>query len=302
LADGREFSNVKVQLALVAGRLDVSDFEAAALGGTLAGRVLIDAATAADPTLQVRVNGNGLDLGAILTSFGKPREVRGGKTELAIDLAMRGSSPHAWASTATGNVRVVVGRATLVNTKIDVSSSLDQLTGAVNPFRERDPATELVCAVVRLPFANGIARVDRSVGAETNKLGVLASGTLDLRNETVDFSIQPKVKSGLPIDIPQLADLVRFSGPMTAPQVQVDAKASVAAIASVGAAVSTGGLSALGQALFARAEDGGATPCQVALGRKASAGSAGSSGASAKGGSSNPLNDVGRAVGRLFGK
>jgi hypothetical protein len=40
----------------------------------------------------------------------------------------------------------------------------------------------------------------------------------------------------------------------------------------------------------------------VALGKKASAGSAGSSGASAKGGNTNPLNDVGRAVGRLFGK
>ena len=301
LADGREFSNVKVQLSLVAGRLDVADFEAAALGGSLAGRVLIDAATAANPSLQVRINGNGLDLGAILTSLGKPREVRGGKTDLMVDLAMRGASPHAWASSATGNLRVVAGRATLVNTKLDLTSSLDKLFAAVNPFREIDPATQLLCAVIRMPFANGIARVDRTVAIETNKLGVLASGTLDLRNETVDFSIQPKVNSGIPVDIPRLADLVRFSGPMTAPQVQVDAKASVAAIASVGAAVSTGGLSAIGQALFARLEDGGATPCQIALGQKAGAAP---SSASTKAGTSgsNPLDDVGRAVGRLFGK
>lgn len=301
LADGREFSNVKLQLSLVAGRLDVADFEAAALGGSLAGRVLIDAATAANPSLQVRVNGNGLDLGAILTSFGKPREVRGGKTDLVVDLAMRGTSPHAWASSATGNLRVVAGRATLVNTKLDLTSSLDKLFAAVNPFRESDPATELLCAVIRVPFANGVARVDRTVAMETNKLGFLASGTLDLRNETVDFSIQPKVNLGIPVDIPRLADLVRFSGPMTAPQVQVDAKASVAAIASVGAAVSTGGLSAIGQALFARLEDGGATPCQIALGQKAGAPP---SGASTKAGTSgsNPFDGVGRAVGRLFGK
>ncbi len=299
LADGRVLDNVKIQLLLVAGRLDVTQIEADTLGGTLAGSVQVDAATSGNPSLLVRINGNGLDLGAILASFGKPREVRGGKTELAVDLTMRGNSPHAWASSASGNVRVVAGRATLVNTKIDVSSSLDKLFGAVNPFRESDPSTEMICAVVRLPFANGVARVDRTVAFETSKLGVLASGTLDLRSETVDFSIKPKVNSGLPVDIPHLADLVRFAGPMTAPQIQVDAAASVAAIASVGAAVSTGGLSAIGQALFARVEDGGAKPCQVALGQKASAPS---SSASTKAGAANPLDDIGRAVGRLFGK
>ncbi len=300
LADGRTFSNVKIQLALVAGRLDIADVEAGTLGGTLAGRVLVDAAAPGNPSLHVRVNGNGLDLGAILASFGKPREVRGGKTELAVDLVMRGASPHAWASSATGNVRMVVGRATLVNTKLDLSSSLDKLFGAINPFRESDPATDMTCAVVRLPFANGIARVERTVAFETNKLGVLASGTLDLRNETVDFSIRPKVNSGLPVDIPRLADLVRFSGPMTAPQVQVDAAASVAAIASVGAAVSTGGLSAIGQALLARVEGGGGTPCQVALGQKVDAAT---SGATTNGGAAaNPLTDIGKAVGRLFGQ
>lgn len=299
LAAGRELDNLKVQLSLAAGRLDVTGIEAATLGGTLAGGVLVDAATADKPSLLVRINGNGLDLGAILASFGKPREVRGGKTDVAIDLAMRGTSPHAWASSATGNVRLVTGRATLVNTRIDLASTLDKLFSAINPFRASDPATELVCAVVRLPFANGIARVDRTVALETNKLGVLASGTLDLRNETVDFSIRPKVNAGLPVDIPQLADLVRFTGPMTAPQIQVDAAASVAAIASVAAAVSTGGLSAIGQALFARVEDGGATPCQVALGQKASAASTGTTNKPA---AANPLNEVGKAVNRLFGK
>ncbi len=298
-AAGREADNVKVQLSLAGGRLDVTGIEAAMLGGTLAGSALIDAAAPAEPTLLVRFNGNGLDLGAILTALGKPREVRGGKTNLVVDLAMRGTSPHAWAGSATGNVRVVAGRATLVNTRLDVTSPLDKLFAAVNPFRESDPATELVCAVIRMPFANGIARVDRTVAIETNKLGVLASGTLDLRNETVDFTIQPKVHSGIPVNIPGLADLVRFSGPMTAPQVQVDAKASVAAIASVGAAVSTGGLSVIGQALFSRVEDGGATPCQIALGQK---GSAAASGKAAGVGGTNPLEDVGKAVGRLFGK
>ena len=107
------------------------------------------------------------------------------------------------------------------------------------------------------------------------------------------------MNAGLPGDIPQLADLVRLTGPMTAPQVQVDAAASVAAIASVGAAFSTGGLSAIGQALFAKLEDGGATPCQLAL-RQKEVGA--SQGAPNKPAPDNPLNEFGQVVRRPFGK
>ncbi|MEP7330342.1 MAG: hypothetical protein ABI777_14120, partial [Betaproteobacteria bacterium] len=198
-------------------------------------------------------------------------------------------------------IRVVIGRATLVNSKLNLASSIDKLAAAVNPFRERDPATDLVCAVIRLPFSNGIAHANRTVAMETNKLGLIASGTLDLRNETVDFSIQPKASVSLPVDIPRLTDLVRFVGPMTAPEVKVDAAASLAAIASVGAAVSTGGLSAIGQALWAKVEDGGATPCQIALGATSVATAPGTP-ATSKAGSDNPLDSIGKAVGRLFGK
>ncbi len=182
---------------------------------------------------------------------------------------MRGASLHAWASTATGNVRAVVGRATLVNTKLDLDQAFDRLTQAVNPFRESEPSTELECAVVRLPLANGIANVDRSIAMETKQLGLSASGTLDFRNETLDFTFKPQVRKGITVAIPNLADLVRLSGPFASPQVKVDAAGSAMAIASIGAAVSTGGLSALGQTLFAWAEGSGPGPCQVALGAAA---------------------------------
>ncbi len=299
LANGRTVDNVKVQIALAAGRLKVSEFSASAWGGALSGTATIDAAKPDAPALNVQVNGNGFDLGTVLAALGLPREVSGGKLNVAVDLAMRGTSPHAWASSATGTVRADVGRATLTNARIDMTTPMNRLLSAINPFRDRDPSTNLLCAVVRLPFDGGVARVNRSIGMETNKIGVLASGTLDLRNETLDFALQPKVNSGIPVDLPNLADLVRFAGPIRSPEVKVDAKASIAAIASVGAAVGTGGLSALGQLLWANVADGGATACQIAAGQSAPA----ASNASAKAGAAaNPLEDVGKAIGRLFGK
>ena len=221
---------------------------------------------------------------------------------MSVNLAMRGNSPHAWASTATGNVLLVSGPATLVNSKIaSLTSAWDKLNDAINPFRTRDPSTELVCAVVRLPLANGVAKVDRSVAMETHKLGVSASGTLDFRNETLDFTFQPKARKGVSIDFAGFSDLVRVSGPFTSPHLAVDVAGSAKVIASIGAAVGTGGLSAVGQALFTWAEGKGPGPCQIALG-----------GAAARrvrkrprAGGQAPIpiaSDVGKALGKLFGK
>ena len=175
LASGQSYSDVQVALTNADARLDVSRFSLGVFGGTLQGSLSVNASGTDVPALKLHLEGSGLSLGALLTAVGQSRDVRGGPTSLLLDLAMRGDSPHAWASTATGNVRVVVGRATLENTRIDPAAALDSLAAAVNPFRARDPSTELVCAVARFPVTNGIARVDRGLSArdgQARRVGV----------------------------------------------------------------------------------------------------------------------------------
>jgi uncharacterized protein involved in outer membrane biogenesis len=296
-ASGRQYDNVRMQFALHDGRLDLRNFSLGAFGGVLTGSIVVDASRADATALSVNVDGKGLSLGALLAAAGQPREVRGGKSELAADLAMRGNSPHAWAASATGNVRLVSGPATLVNSKL-AAASWDKLNDAINPFRTRDPATELVCAVVRFPINNGIAKVDHSIAMETSKLGVTASGTLDFRNETLDFTFQPKVKKGISIDFAGFSDLVHVTGPFSSPQLAMNVAGSAKVIASVGAAISTGGLSAVAQGLFSWAEGNGPGPCQVALGAAAAP-------ASAQKQNSREVpagNDLGKALNKLFGK
>lgn len=301
LANGQQYGDLRMRLDVDNGRLDVPVLAVAAFGGTMNAAVSIDASKSDDAALSLRLDGKGLSLGALLAAAGQAREVRGGKTDVAANLSMRGNSPHAWASTATGSVRLVSGPATLVNSAIDANSPIDRINAAINPFRTRDPSTELQCAVVRLPLSNGISKVDRSVAAETQKLGVSASGTLDFRNETLDFTFQPRVRKGINIDFTGLADLVRVTGSFAAPQFAVDVAGSAKVIASVGAAIGTGGLSAVGQALFSWSEGSGPGPCQIALG-----GAPATSAPSASGKGANPAapiaNDVGKALSKLFGR
>jgi uncharacterized protein involved in outer membrane biogenesis len=299
LTQGRRLDQVHVKLALANGKLDVPVLQAAVFGGTLAGHLQIDATRAPDAALSLHAEAQNLELGALLATAGVKRELKGGKTEVKADLSARGTSPRQWAASASGNVLAVTGPATLVNPKASTDVPLDRLLEAVNPFRGVDATTELHCAVIRLPLKDGIAAIDRSIAVETNKLGATASGSVDFRTETLDLSIKPQVRQGIAVAVPQVAQLVHFSGPFSSPSVGIDATATAETVARLGAAVYTGGLSIIGESLFAKAAGDPGAPCQIALGRGAAASTAAAKPAPA---STSPVDSVGKAVGHLFGR
>lgn len=299
LSEGRHLDQVRVKLSLANGRLEVPVLQAGLFGGTLNGRVQVDATRAPEAALTLHAEAKNLDLGALLAAAGVKRELHGGKTEVKADLNARGASPHQWASSASGNLLAVAGPATVVTPKGTTDVPLDRLLEAVNPFRGVDATTDLRCAVVRLPLKDGVASVERSIAVETSKVGATASGNLDFRNETLDLSIKPQVRQGIPIAVPQVAELVRFHGPFASPAVGVDATAAATTVARLGAAVYTGGLSILGESLLEKGAGDPGAPCQIALGR----GSA-TSAAAAKPGAPKPTatEQLGNAVGHLFGR
>lgn len=304
LPNGRRVGKIALRFTLKDGKLDVPALQASAFGGTVQAALTVDATREADPAIALRVDAKALDLAAVLAAAGVvAREVRGGKTDIAIDVTMHGVSQRQWMSGVNGRATAVVGPATIVNSKLDEESPLGRLADAVNPFRNAGPVTELQCAVIRLPLRDGVARVERSVAFETKQLGAAASGTVDFRDETFDLAISPRVRQGIPIDLLQIADLVRLRGPFASPSVVVDSKASVAAVARIGAAVGTGGVSLVGESLLSRPAGGAANSCDVALGRTTATEVAGAGKQRATGAPTVPVtDDVTKALGRLLGR
>jgi uncharacterized protein involved in outer membrane biogenesis len=297
LPDGRRLDQVHLQLLLANGKLDIPVLQATLFGGSVLARARVDATHAPDSALQLHAEGRNLDLAAIMTAAGVHRELRGGKTEVKVDIAARGGSLHQWMSTANGDIVAVVGPASVAGGKAAQDSSLDRLTGAVNPFRELDTQTELHCVVVRLPLRNGVANIDRSIAMETSKIGATASGTLDFRDEMLDLSFRPQVREGIRLEIPQVAQLVRLRGPFASPSVGIDATATAATVARLGAAAYTGGLSILGETLLAQAKADPGAPCQIALGHGGSAAKPATSASPAP-----ATQDIGHALGKLLGR
>ena len=299
LPDERRLDHGHLQFNVQNGVLDAPIVQAEAYGGKVSARLKLDANR--DGALNLHLDGSGLDLSAILAAAGVKREVRGGKTSLNADIAARGGSLHQWASSASGTATAIVGPASMGHPKDNPDLAFNKLAEALNPFRKVDPTTELQCAVIRLPLAGGIAKIDRSIAFETNKLGATASGTLDFRNETLDLSIKPQLRKGISLNIDQFASLVSFHGPFNAPTVGIDAKASAATVATLGAAMATGGTSLLGQVLYKSVTADTGAPCQIALGR-AGQGTESSAAAPAADKSAPTTNDLGKALNKLLGR
>jgi hypothetical protein len=293
----REFTAVELRFTLNDGHLDVPRLKASTFGGNVDAHVTLDVPASGAPALALKIDASNLDLGAELAALDVRRDVKGGKTSVKADIHARGTSLHDWAASASGNFTAIAGPATITNANLNLDSAFDRVAKAANPFREKDPTTELKCAVIRLPLAAGIARIDRSVAAESQKLGVSVSGTLDLRNETIDVTFKPQLREGISIEIPQIAELVRLRGPLRHPQVSIDAMASVTTAARIGAAVGTGGISELGMQLLGAMGRGGAGPCAVALGAPAASTAGAKAPPAAQG-----ADPVSKALGKLLGR
>jgi uncharacterized protein involved in outer membrane biogenesis len=307
LDDKQKLTDVRVRFTLKDAHLDASDLQAKSMGGTVHGSLKVDATHPAEPTLALVAEANGLDLSALLAAAGSPRQVKGGKTNVTVNVTTRGTTERQWARNASGNVLAVVGPASVANSK-ETESDLGKIAQAVNPLRGAQSETELKCVVIRLPLHDGIARVDHSIGAETRELSVLASGTIDLRDETLDLAITPRMRIALPVDLGQIASLVRVRGSLASPSVGVDAQAAAATIAQIGAAAAggKGGLAALTGALAAKpGAVADADPCDVALGRaKPPAAAAASSSTPAQTAPRVPANqdELNKALGKLLGR
>ena len=300
LKDGGKLEQVRARFTIRDGRLDAPDLTATIYGGSARAAVTIDAAKPADPTVALTFDGKGLDLAAILAASGNARDVKGGKTDVALKLTMHGATTRQWAHDVSGSILTVVGPASVANAKLDPALAMSELLQNVNPLRDRSPTTELRCAVARIPLHDGVAHIDRSIAAESTEVSVSASGTLDLRSETVDLGFAPHVRQGIPINLGDVAGLVRLHGPLVAPRVEVDAQAAAATVSKLAAAAKGGGLAAVGAALLSPSTEGGANVCDVALGKAAAPAPAAQSAAAPAPIPAGVPADLGKALGQLL--
>jgi uncharacterized protein involved in outer membrane biogenesis len=242
----------------------VQPLQALVGGGTVVGRATLDAARARPATLALNVEGKGISAEKLAAAMGHAGTISGGNTDLALGLAGPGESVARFMGGANGEVRATMGPARTSGAALDFGGDvLTKVADLANPSRRTEKYSEIQCAVVRLPVRDGIASAERTIAVETARVDMVAAGTINLRNETLDLALRPNVKEGLGFGAASLAELVRITGTLSNPSVGIDTLGSARAALSVGGAIMTGGLSLLGEAALKKGT-ADPHPCQTA--------------------------------------
>lgn len=202
-------ANLTALVVLRGGRLEVTPLGVGYGGGTLSGSLVLDAAQE-PPALAVDLQGSGLSLaeasGGAMT----------GSLALDLDLTARGATPKAWAASLNGRSELSSGDGRIDSALLAVASA--PLHGVLGPLFGGGSEVKLNCLVNRMAWSEGIG-TNQGTAIDASTFSVIGNGTVNLRNETIDFYVDTWTKDTALVG---LAVPVTVRGPLRNPSIAPD--------------------------------------------------------------------------------
>ena len=259
-AQGIRLQDVDLKLALDDGRLMVKPAKAKVAGGAISAGIDVDA-RGKTAGLTATLDGNQIDRGRLLKEIMDSDIMSGGKTDLTVKLKGRGNSLRAIAAALNGEVLVVTGEGRIHNKAMNLAGGnpLFDLFGMLNPFMKKEPNTTVKCGVVRYDITDGMATTEKGIAFETDKLVMLGTGTINLKNEQLSLLFESKPSRDSAEDELEklvkaghlsLAALVQVRGTLVEPKLELNPAGLLKEGAKATAAVATLGLSTLASDLL----------------------------------------------------
>lgn len=279
LANRYTLNDLGANLRLEGGVLTVQPLTMLAGGGPLTGSAVLNGSRS-PASLELRVKGKNVLLETLLRGSAKEAPMQQGSASIDVDLKGRGDSVAALMGSLNGRLLISVGEGKINNRHLDLVGGdlLNQLFTALNPTAGKEPYTAMECAVVNLRFNNGVAEYDKRIAMLTKQMSIVSAGTIDLKNEQLDVGFKPMPRSDtadLGITAGDLVNAARLKGPLSKPELGLDAKGTAKAGLTLYGAIATGGASLLLEGLWNKAT-ADENPCRTALNGGGSGGSEGS--------------------------
>ncbi len=248
IIQGMELTAVKLGVDLKAGKLHVSPLAAGFGGGSIDGDVSVDASGKA-AGIKAKIAVKGVDYGVVLTQKGIT-DMAEGVVDADVDVSGSGASVRQIMAGLNGKSRIVTKDGKLKSGALNIVS-----TDLTSVFSSEDDK-KIICVVVDHRITKGMADTHALV-AETGAISVVGTGGANLADETLKMRVEPRAKK------PNLASAVMIPvdliGTFANPDYKLDAAAlagnAASSAAKVGAAVATGGISLLVDALASKAKE-----------------------------------------------
>jgi AsmA protein len=192
--------NVKAELKIANGRLEIQPYSATLYGGTLAGEMSVDSD---GNKLHFKETAQNVAIGAMLRDMTRKDFVEG-RGNLTMDVHSAGSTVAALKKALAGSARV------------DMKEGVIKGVDFANAMRKGAPAqrTEFSDLSASLKVTNGIARND-DLKAHSPLLNLAGAGNLDIGNNGIDYVARATLGRG--VSVP-----VKVYGALDEPQWSVD--------------------------------------------------------------------------------
>lgn len=261
--DQAPFTNFKATLQFKKNAIDANDVSFNVGKGSAQAQISISQFDGPSPKFAIKGLAKDFTLEQIIATSDSSARVSGGDTKVAWSLQGSGVSPHQMASRANGAIQVSVGPSKLDSKFINKGGDfVITVIDAINPMYKKSNQTVLNCAVAYLPVSSGVVNIQNSVGIETDRLDITLAGSINLANEALNISINPREKSGLTTGL-DLAGLVKIEGTLQNPQTGVNKAGVVNSAVSIGLGFLTGGISIAAENAKSMATK--SQPCKTAL-------------------------------------
>ena len=185
------------------------------------------------------------------------------ETLYRLRISGNGASLDEWVGSLNGAIAFRGGGGRMNNRGMDLflGDIVGEVFDKLVPTNESEPYTNLECHAGAALFKEGVMEVVPGLAIRTDKVDVVASGRLNLRNEKLDIAFNTRSRKGVGISVSKaITPYVKLGGNLANPQLAFDAKG---AAVSGGAAVATGGLSILAEGMWDRWVATSRNPCKA---------------------------------------
>lgn len=263
LADGVNLTDVVWAARLQDGVLDVSKLDFGLGSGEITATAAINAATQA-VKLNLRSRGLKLqDLHAPLATGanGSMQILSGGSLDIMADLSSSGATYRRLSENLDGQVIAIVDKSEIKTGRLEwlASNIFTKILQLLKVDTNKNTNMDVACAVVRADFGKGQATFPSGIVFNGSKLQVVGSGSINLVNDKINFTIAPTLNKLADGNIAQaLASFVKLEGTLEKPKVGIDTRSALTTI--VGTVASGGAY--LGSEILLNGSD---SPCYTAL-------------------------------------
>lgn len=246
LRSGVDVSKLDAEIASGGGAIDIHRYAMHLLGGSAEGGLRLEPGKR---RARLKLAARNVLLERWFSERGRKLPLTGGPMTIDADVSGHGESMAALAATLDGSIDVHGGRTVIRSERAGEAEKL--LTDMLPLFSEHEAQRmTLECFAGRLRFVHGRAADSGIAGARSDVSQLLTSGWIDLREQQLDLRGRVRSRHGVPIGVSVLSSDVRIHGPLKKPGIALDAAGAPGALARLGAAFLTGGLSIIATAAW----------------------------------------------------